>query len=149
MNCCFSKDIQPAKPVSPALTVLLLMDSTSPVGDYGKIHVNKCAELAGDVAGEKMSLKSAPNLLKSVTMYAYILTYVSTNLFAHTVASMKLHLTKKQQSVAYIYMFKTFPTLLMLYRLCVCVQIIGTASWTALLLWRQVIKNKRCTYSLI
>ena len=76
MDCCFSKDIQPAKPVSPAFTVLLLMDSTSPVGHYGKI--NKCAELAGDVAGVPMSLKSAPYLLKSATMYVYILTYVST-----------------------------------------------------------------------
>ena len=33
------------------------------------------------------------------------------NLFAQTVAVIRLHLRKKTQSIAYIYIFKTFPSL--------------------------------------
>ena len=32
------------------------------------------------------------------------------NLYAHTVAVTKLHLLKKEQSIAYIYIFKIFPS---------------------------------------
>ena len=53
------------------------------------------------------------------------------------------YILQKTAILAYIYMFKTFPTFLMFYRLCVCVTIIGTASWTALLLWRQVMWGAR------
>ena len=32
------------------------------------------------------------------------------NLFANTIAVTKLHLSKKEQSIAYLYISKTFPT---------------------------------------
>ena len=34
------------------------------------------------------------------------------NLFAHTVAVIRLHLSKKEQTIAYIYIIKTYPTMI-------------------------------------
>ena len=55
---------------------------------------------------------------------------------------------EKEQFIAYIYNFKTFPTLHFDFEkinalLYMCVSIYGTVCWTAFLLWLQVVWNEK------